>query len=838
MHNEIVIKGARLHNLKRINLSIPKNQFVVLTGISGSGKSTLAFETLHREGQRQYLESLGMVTWAVSKPEVDSITGLSPSISVDQHLTNRSPRSTVGTATEVFTYLRVLFARIGHRICLNCGTDIPPVYDVSTESDDALETEDTYPCPQCGVPVPNLGMAHFSFNKPQGACPNCTGLGVIYGANLDLLIDPAQSVQDGGVLHWSKGEMKWYIQVLQAAGAHYGFTFDSALPIGKLDEVKMDLLLHGALGDRFCRHFPNVEPPETVSGGRFEGIIPILMRRYAESTGNPAHRAKLSRLLMEQPCPDCGGTRLRRESRAVTIDGLTIIDVSRMPLTDLLAWVKTLEERVFAEAWQISEPVVADLRERIRQMVEVGIGYLTMDRATPSLSGGEAQRLRLAALLGSGLTGVLYVLDEPTIGLHPRDTALLIHTLRRLGDLGNTVLVIEHDLDIMRAADYLIDMGPGAGQYGGQIMAAGTPDEVAGVAESLTGQYLSGRKTIPVPAVRRPGNGHRLTIQGARAHNLKNLTVDFPLGTLTAIIGVSGSGKSSLILDILGLAANQRYHQTNAIPGAHDAIDGWEYINNVVTIDQTPIGRTPRSNAATYTDVFTAIRRTFASLPEARNLDARHFSLNVPGGRCERCEGAGVLAVNMHFLPEVEVRCPVCRGRRFKQDVLQVKYRGFDIAQVLDLTIEEALPPFEDVPAVAGKLSLMKDVGLGYLKLGQPATMVSGGEAQRIKLARELGRRSEGHTLYLLDEPTIGLHSDDIARLLAVLQRLVDANNTVLVIEHNIELIRAADWLIELGPEGGETGGYLIAAGTPDEIAADPASPTSPFLKAPGGNSN
>ena len=834
MHNEIIIRGAHLHNLKHVNLSIPKNQFVVLTGISGSGKSTLALETLHREGQRQYLESIGVVTYAISKPEVDSISGLSPSISVDQHLTNRSPRSTVGTATEVFTYLRVLFARIGYRVCLNCGSDIPPVYDVGAESDDTLEEDTSYPCPQCGVAVPNLGMAHFSFNKPQGACPTCTGLGVIHAANLDLLIDPAKSMRDGGVLRWIDHETERYSDVLQAAGKHYGFSFDTSAPLGELGEVQMDILLYGAVSERFRRHFPDIEPPQTVSKGRFEGIIPNLMRRYAESVNNPTYRAKLGKMLSEQTCPDCHGRRLRRESRAVTINGQTIIDVSQMPLSSLLDWINTVEEWVAGEAWQIAEPVIADLRERVRRLVDAGISYLTLDRATPSLSSGEAMRLRLAALLGSGLTGVLYVLDEPTIGLHPRDNTLLIRVLRRLRDLGNTVLVIEHDLDMIRAADILVDMGPGAGVHGGQVMAAGTADEVARVSKSITGQYLSGKKAVPIPPLRRRGNGQRLTIRGARAHNLKNLTVELPLGTLIAVVGVSGSGKSSLIMDTLGRAANRRFHHSNDIPKAHDTISGWEHLSNVVIIDQTAIGRIPRSNAATYTDVFTAIRQTFAKESEARHLEAGHFSFNVPGGRCVRCEGAGVLTVNMHFLPDVEVRCPVCRGRRFKEEVLRVRYHGLDIAAVLDLTTEEALELFEDVPAVARKLKLMVDVGLGYLKLGQPATTLSGGEAQRIKLAKELGRRSSGHTLYLLDEPTTGQHPDDVGRLLAVLQRLVDANNTVLVIEHNVDVMRAADWLVELGPEGGEAGGFLIAEGMPDEVAGNPESPTASFLAVRG----
>ncbi|MBI5957807.1 MAG: excinuclease ABC subunit UvrA [Chloroflexi bacterium] len=829
MQNTITIKGAKLHNLKNISLSIPKYQVVVLTGLSGSGKSTLAFDTLHKEGQRQYMESLGMVDY-MGKPEVDSITGLSPSISVDQHLINRSPRSTVGTATEVFTYLRVLFARIGHRVCVHCGADIPPSHDVALDSDESGETDVTYPCPACGTPIPELGMAHFSFNKPIGACPTCTGLGVMHGANLPLLIDPALSILDGGVLRWDIHEIKRYTQTIQTAGEYYGFAFDPALPIGELGEIPYDILLHGVSGDRFRRHFPNIEPPDTVSKGRFEGLIPNLMRRYADNAHNAEYRENLQKFLVMQPCPDCNGERLRPESRRVTINGRTIIEAARMPLNDLREWLTSLEETLSPEARIISEPVVIDLRERIHRLIDVGVGYLTLERATPSLSAGEAQRLRLAALLGSGLTGVLYVLDEPTIGLHPRDNRHLIEVLRRLRDLGNTVLVVEHDLDLIRAADYVIDIGPGAGQHGGEVVAAGTPEEIALSRDSITGDYLAGRAAVPVPPQRRPINQRALTIRGARSHNLKNLTVDLPLGTLLAVAGVTGSGKSSLILDTLGRAAEQRYYGASERPGEHDSISGWQWVDKVIMIDQTPIGRTSRSNAATYTDAFTPIRQTFAALPDAQGLSSGHFSFNVPGGRCERCQGAGLLTVNMHFLPDVEVTCPACRGQRFRSEVLAVKYRGFDISEVLNLTIEEALLLFEEVPAVANRLALMVDVGLGYLKLGQPATMLSGGEAQRIKLAKELSRRAAGHTLYLMDEPTTGLHPADIVNLLAVMQRLVDADNTVIVIEHNLDIIRAADWIIELGPEGGDAGGKLIAQGTPEEIAANLISPTGRYL--------
>jgi len=841
MQNQITIKGARLHNLKNITLSIPKNKLVVFTGLSGSGKSTLAFDTLNKEGQRQFMESLGLVTYA-SKPQVDAIEGLSPSISVDQHLTNHSPRSTVGTATEVFTYLRVLYARIGHRPCPACGVDIPPSYDVngsevwddeSANEPEVIDSGDSYPCPNCGASVPEVGMAHFSFNKPAGACPTCTGLGTMHEANLDQLVDMERSILDGAILGWDTFYIRHNSETLQAAGQHYGFPFDPSLPIQELGPIQRDLLLYGVNSPQFRRHYPGIKPPETVSKGHFEGIVTNLLRRYAEHIHDPNYREKMEKLLLQRTCPDCEGTRLRSESRQMTVAGQSIVNVSRLPLADLADWIERLPQVVSPEEWIIAEPIIADLRGRVRRLVDVGVGYLTLERSSPTLSAGEAQRLRLAALLGSGLTGVLYVLDEPTIGLHPRDTGRLINVMRQLRDLGNTVLVIEHDLDMLRAADYVVDMGPGAGRNGGRVVVAGAPDVVADCPDSATGDYLSGRLSIPVPVQRRPGNAEFLTIQGARANNLKNITVKLPLGTLIAVTGVSGSGKSSLMSDILDRAARQRFYGASELPGEHDAIKGWEYLDKIVTIDQSAIGRSPRSNAATYTDAFTPIREAFAATSEARQrgLTARHFSFNVPGGRCERCEGAGVLTVEMHFLPDVQVRCPACHGRRFKHEVLAVPYRGHDIAHVLNLTIEEALPLFEDVPAAAARLSLMTSVGLGYLQLGQPATTLSGGEAQRVKLAKELGRRSTGRTLYLLDEPTTGLHLADAARLLDVLQRLVDAGNTVVVIEHNLDVIKAADWIIDLGPEGGEAGGQIVAEGTPEQIVKVEASITGAFLR-------
>lgn len=840
LRDTITIRGARLHNLKNITLSLPKNKLIVFTGLSGSGKSSLALDTLHREGQRQFLESLGLVTWALSKPQVDAIEGLSPSISVDQHLTNHSPRSTVGTVTEVFTYLRILYARLGHRPCPFCGADIPPSHDVSgsevweDESPDVSDASDgeTFPCPNCGHPIPEIGMAFFSFNKPEGACPTCTGLGTVMRPNVDALVDPNLSIAAGAVREWNPAHIRWHSGTLKAASKHYGFPFDLKQPVKDLGAIQRDLLLYGVNSPQFRPHFPGVKPPDTVSRGFFEGLVPNLVRRYEEHVHDPAYREKMDKVLQRQTCPDCQGTRLAEAGRKVTLSGQSISEVARLPFTELADWLERLKGILSDEEWMIAEPIVSDLRERVRRLVDVGAGYLTLDRDSPTLSAGEAQRLRLAALLGSGLTGVLYVLDEPTIGLHPRDTARLMRVLRQLRDLGNTILVIEHDLEVLRAADHVVDIGPGAGKDGGRIVVSGTPAEVAACDASLTGQYMSGRLRVDAPREKRAGNGHSLVIRGAREHNLKNVTVELPLGMLVAITGVSGSGKSSLVFDILDRAARQRFYGAGEAPGAHDTIEGWEQIDKVVTIDQSALGRSPRSNAATYADAFGPIREAFAATAPARErgLSARHFSFNVPGGRCERCEGAGVLSVEMHFLPDVQVRCPTCHGRRFKHEVLAVEYKGHDIAQVLELTVEEALKLFQDVRAVAARLGLMTQVGLGYLQLGQPATTLSGGEAQRVKLAKELGRRASGHTLYLLDEPTTGLHAADTAKLLGVLEQLVDAGNTVVVVEHNVDVIRAADWVIDLGPEGGEAGGELIAEGTPEDLARAPQSLTGKFL--------
>jgi excinuclease ABC subunit A len=852
MAAEIIIRGARLHNLKNISLAIPKNQLVVLTGVSGSGKSTLGFDILHKEGQRQYLESLGLVSFGYSKPPVDAITGLSPSISVDQHLTNRSPRSTVGTSTEVYTYLRVLYAYLGHRPCPACGKEVPPSFNAangewegesspSLGGDDISAPEETFPCPHCGAPVPQLNMAHFSFNKPDGACPTCTGLGSLQQANLQRLVDEQKSLPGGAVAGWNPFHIDYYSATLQAAAVYYNFEFDLSLPVRDYTPPQRDLLLFGVESPLFRRHFPDIEPPTTVRRGRFEGIAPNLLRRYQEHVQEHIHEAgyrdKLEEFMVIQVCPDCAGTRLRPESRVVTVAGQTITAVSRLSIGDLGAWLDVLPAVLSPDEMLIAGPVLIELGERITRLVEVGAGYLALERSSPSLSAGEAQRLRLAALLGSGLSGVLYVFDEPTIGLHPRDTRRLIDVLRRLRDLGNTVLVIEHDLEMIAAADYVVDFGPGGGKHGGQVVATGTPAEIAGQPGSLTGDYLARRLSIPVPLQRRtsngPAGGRAITIHGARLHNLQDLTVRLPLGLLIAVTGVSGSGKSSLIFDTLDLALRRRLYGSGEAPGEHDTIEGCEYLDKIITIDQEHLGRIPRSNAATYSDAFTPIRAAFAATPAARRmgLSARHFSFNIPGGRCERCEGAGVLTVKMQLLPDMEVRCPACHGRRFTRKTLEVRYRDHDISQALDLTVEEALALFQDVPAARSRLQVLSDVGLGYLQLGQPATTLSGGEAQRIKLAKELGRRASGRTLYLLDEPTTGLHLADTARLLGVLQRLVEAGNSVVVVEHNLELVKAADWVIDLGPEGGAAGGRLVAQGTPEQVAGEPDSHTGRFLR-------
>lgn len=836
MENYIRINGARENNLKNITAYIPKNKLVALTGLSGSGKSSLAFDILHKEGQRQYLESLGLVTDYLSKPNVDSITGLSPSISINQHLTNRSPRSTVGTETEIYTYLRVLYAKLGHRICPKCKKDIPPYFEIDKliDNNGGINTDDAeQKCLNCCTSINNLTMAHFSFNKVEGACPTCTGLGKINTARLDMLIDMDKSILDNGVVRWDIHEVKRYSKTLSNAGIYYGFAFDTSLPIKDLGEIQKDLLFYGVESRQFIKHFPDIEVPTTTAKGRFEGVVTNILRRYSERIEDKNYREKIAKYIVEDICHDCNGDRLKKESREVTIEGKTIIELSKMSIYELQNWLIKLPVKIDNEEKKILKPIFDDLIERTKRIIDLGIGYLGLDRSSPTLSAGEAQRLRLSSLLGSGLTGVLYVFDEPTKGLHQRDTILIIKKLKELRDIGNTVLVIEHDMDVIKSADYIIDIGPGAGRNGGRIAAEGPPMELKSNQSSATVEYMMGKNTIGVPKIRRKGNGQFLMVNNAYENNLKNVSVKIPLGRLVAVTGVSGSGKSTLTFDILGNGAEKYFTNVDKIQGRYKSIVGLENLDNSIKINQKEIGRSPRSNAATYTEIFTFIRNVYAETKEARimKLSKSDFSFNVKGGRCENCKGAGVIEVSMHFLPNVQVCCPACKGKRFRKEVLEVKYKGYNISEILDKTIEEALGIFSDTSTIASRLSLLKEVGLGYIKLGQPATTFSGGEAQRIKLAKELAKKSSGRYLYLLDEPTTGLHVKDTSNLIKILNKLVDCGNTVVVVEHNMDLIKMADWIIDLGPEGGKEGGKVIAAGTPEEIVNVEESYTGKYLK-------
>lgn len=840
MEGAIVIQGAYENNLKHVSLSIPKNKLVVLTGLSGSGKSTLAMDILQKECQRQYMESMGMVTDAIDKPKVESITGLSPSIGVRQQTANRNPRSTLGTVTEIYTYLRVMYARLGERPCPSCGATIRPSFEPVAEGavpgakllEESLSSG-TDRCPRCRHAVPKLRMAHFSFNKPEGACEACAGMGILTSLETSLIFDEERSLRGGCVTFWDGMFIDYYSDVLQAAAKHYGFSFDPDAPMKDYSPVQRDLLLYGVESERFAGRFPGIKAPKSVGKGRFEGVLTYLNRRHREQAGDTAQSKKLAGYFTRRPCPACEGTRLKSESRRVTISGQSIAEIASWPLHRLMAWLEEVRP-VLSEAGQhVLHPIIHDIAERMRRVAKVGLGYLSLDREANTLSGGEAQRLRLASLLGSGLSGVLYVLDEPTAGLHPKDTASLIGVLQQLRDLGNTVLVIEHDVDVMEAADYVIDMGPGAGRQGGTVVGTGTLEELKANPGSVTGQFLRNDHGRPLSSGRRPGNGGFLTVRDAYARNLKNITVELPLGTLIAITGVSGSGKSTLLFDLIDPAGRQHVQGRTEAGLACGSIDGFEQIDKMITVDQAPIGRILRSNIATYTDVFTLIRNLFSELPEAkrRKLSSKHFSFNVPGGRCEKCQGLGVLLLDMHFLPDVEAVCPDCGGRRFQDDILSVTYEGKNISELLDMTVRESLHFFGGHRELAEKLALLCEVGLGYLQLGQPATTLSGGEAQRLKLAKELSKKSKGHTLYLLDEPTTGLHPSDVRQLLLLLNKLVDAGNTIVVIEHHLDLIREADWIVDLGPAGGEAGGYLVAQGTPEHVAQAGGSYTAVFLR-------
>ena len=947
--------GAREHNLKNITVEIPRDKLVVLTGLSGSGKSSLAFDTIFAEGQRRYVESLSSYArqflGQMNKPDVDAIEGLSPAVSIDQKGTTHNPRSTVGTVTEIYDYLRLLFARVGIPHCPICGRQVQKqsaeeivntilalpegsrllilspvvrerkgtyqavfedisksgfararvdgnvfsldeeikldrykkhtieavvdrvvishpeneadekaqrsrltdsvetalrygdgyvtVQNLSSDPPEDIQFSENLACPEHGSILIEIEPRTFSFNTPHGACPTCQGLGTMQEIDPDLLIpDKSISLRDGAIaaLEWSgpREEGGYYWQMLEslAKSAH----IDLDQPVSKLTKAQLNLVLYGTQGKEIPVEYTRHNGHESVFYTPFEGVINNLQRRYRE-TQSEYIRMRIAEFMGEKPCPECGGKRLRKEALAVTVDGFNIIDVTEWPVNKTLAWIEHLaspaDSPLTTREKAIAERIFKEITSRLGFLVDVGLDYLTLQRSASTLSGGEAQRIRLATQVGSRLMGVLYVLDEPSIGLHPRDTRRLLNTLEGLRDLGNTVLVVEHDDETIRSADWVVDLGPGAGEHGGKVIAEGTPEQIQQVPESLTGAYLSGRLVVPVPEQRRPGNGKYLRIIGAAANNLKNLTVDIPLGKFVCITGVSGSGKSTLLVDVLYNALARQLMGAHTQAGAYQRIEGTENLDKIINIDQSPIGRTPRSNPATYTGVFDDIRDLFASMPEAkmRGYTKGRFSFNVKGGRCEACQGQGELRIEMQFLPDVYVPCEVCHGKRYNHETLQVRFKDLNIADVLDLSVDQALELFSAFPRIQRRLETLQAVGLGYIRLGQSAPTLSGGEAQRVKLAKELSRRATGSTLYVLDEPSVGLHAADVHRLIEVLQSLVDAGNTVVVIEHNLDIIKVADWIIDLGPEGGEKGGELVAEGTPEQLCGSPASYTGQYLQ-------
>ncbi|KPC75862.1 excinuclease ABC subunit A [Thermoactinomyces vulgaris] len=928
----IVIRGARVHNLKNIDITIPRDKFVVVTGLSGSGKSSLAFDTIYAEGQRRYVESLSAYArqflGQMDKPDVDAIEGLSPAISIDQKTTSRNPRSTVGTVTEIYDYLRLLFARVGHAHCPEHGIRItsqtvPQMADrimalpertriqimaplvkgrkgehvklledvarqgyvrvrvdgeirdlseeirleknkkhtievvvdrvvvkegVQARLTDSLETalslsggevlidviggeellfSQNLACPECGFSIDELSPRMFSFNSPFGACPTCDGLGSRMEIDPDLVIpNPQLSLAEGAIEPWSSGTSSYYPQLLEAACRHFGI--DMKIPFAELDKKDKAIILHGSK-ERFPFKYTNENGFTRESQALFEGIIPHLNRRYRE-TSSELMREHLENYMSNKPCPTCKGARLKKEILSVTVGGKNIDYVTNLSIKEAHEFFSALE--LSEKEMQIARQVLKEIKERLGFLVNVGLDYLSLSRSAGTLSGGEAQRIRLATQIGSSLMGVLYILDEPSIGLHQRDNNRLIATLKKMRDLGNTLIVVEHDEDTMLACDYIIDIGPGAGAHGGRVVSAGTPAEVMADENSLTGRYLSGCNFIPVPEQRTKPGDKWITIKGAKENNLKNIDVKLPLGLFTCVTGVSGSGKSTLVNEILLKAVAREVNKAKAVPGKHRKIEGIEHIDKVINIDQSPIGRTPRSNPATYTGVFDDIREVFASTQEAkvRGYQKGRFSFNVKGGRCEACRGDGIIKIEMHFLPDVYVPCEECKGKRYNRDTLEIKYKGKNISDVLEMTVEEALDFFQNIPRIKRKIQTLYDVGLSYMKLGQPATTLSGGEAQRVKLASELYKRSTGRTLYILDEPTTGLHIDDIARLLKVLGRLTANGDTVVVIEHNLDVIKTADYLIDLGPEGGTGGGTIVAKGTPEEVIQVKGSYTGQFL--------
>ena len=933
-NDKIIIHGARAHNLKNIDITIPKNKLVVVTGLSGSGKSSLAFDTLYAEGQRRYVESLSAYArqflGQMDKPDVDSIDGLSPAISIDQKTTSHNPRSTVGTVTEINDFLRLLWARVGTPICPNDNIPITsqspeqmvdrvlelpertrlqilsPVvrdkkgtqkkvfetikregfvrvqvdgetYDLDSVPEldknkkhtinvvidriiikegirsrlfdsfesalrlsdgyaiadviggDPIPFSEQYACPICGFTVGELEPRLFSFNAPTGACPECEGLGLKLEVDIDLVVpDQTKTLKEGAIVPWNPISSQYYPQMLEQFCKSVDIDMDT--PFNKLSKKQQQQILYGNGETPFHFHYENDFGGIRDVDVPFEGVINNISRRYRE-TNSDFTREQMRKYMTELPCPVCHGYRLNQRALAVKIDGRNIGEVSALSISDSLEFFKNI--KLSAQKNEIAKPMLKEIIDRLTFMKNVGVEYLTLSRSARTLSGGEAQRIRLATQIGSNLSGVMYVLDEPSIGLHQRDNDRLIESLKAMRDLGNTLIVVEHDEDTMRAADYIVDIGPGAGENGGQVMAAGTPKQVMRSRKSLTGQYLSGKKFIPVPHERRIGNGKKITITGAAENNLKDITVDFPLGEFICVTGVSGSGKSTLVNMILKRVLAQKLNNNSAKPGKYKSISGVENIEKVINIDQSPIGRTPRSNPATYTGVFDDIRELFAQTNQAkmRGYTKGRFSFNVKGGRCEACRGDGIIKIEMNFLPDVYVPCEVCHGTRYNSETLEVEYKGKNIAEVLNMTVSEAMDFFSAIPKIKRKLQTIEDVGLGYIHLGQPATTLSGGEAQRMKLAAELHRQSHGKSFYILDEPTTGLHMDDIKRLLAVLQRLVDAGNTVLVIEHDLDVVKSADWLIDLGPEGGAGGGNVVATGTPEQVAEVKGSYTGKYLK-------
>lgn len=821
MKDTIKVTGARVHNLKNINIEIPKGKLTVITGLSGSGKSSLAFDTIYAEGQRRYVESLSSYArqflGVMEKPDVDYIEGLSPAISIDQKTAARSPRSTVGTMSEIYDYLRLLYAKTGTVHCPQCGSVVNKERRENSVKNKAggkrTVVSHVHVCPNCAHEFPEITISSFSFNSPAGACPTCQGLGVRLVIDPELVFPNAKlTLAEGAIRPWSRitSHANWYAKALKAASEKYDISLD--IPVEKLPKDQIAIILYG----------------DKLTENGFEGVIPNLERRYRE-TDSDYIRNEIEKYMVERVCEMCHGSRLRPEVLAITMNGKSIAEITAMTIERAQI---LFNEITTPEDEKVSGQILREIRSRLGYLMQVGLPYLTLDRNADTLAGGEAQRIRLATQLGSALTGVLYILDEPSIGLHPRDHDNLINTIIMLRDLGNTVIVVEHDQTTMEAADYLIDVGPGAGDRGGQIIAKGTPEQVKANPKSLTGQYLSGTAGIEIPKKRRKPGENKIVVHGATEFNLKNVSVEFPLNSFICVTGVSGSGKSTLVSDILARALAKKFHHAKTEPGKHEKITGMEHINKVIAIDQSPIGRTPRSNPATYTGLFTPIRELFAATPLAkeRKYDEGHFSFNVRGGRCENCRGEGAIKIEMHFLPDVYTTCEVCGGTRYNQEVLDILYRDKHIAEVLDMTVEEAYEFFKETSAIADKLRVLADVGLGYMHLGQTATSLSGGEAQRVKLATELSRHDTGKTLYILDEPTSGLHFEDIKRLLIVLQALVDKGNTILVIEHNLDVIKSADWIIDMGPDGGDKGGQLVAAGTPEQVAKVAESHTGRYL--------